>query len=227
MEALIRAPGHSYQYSKVALQLLLHATFRTSVLYSLISCRLHPLPRQASLDNRSGTGNAGRIWAPAEFLGPNNDDNTWQYTEHSKTWSVRTFSFHIQMLLAEWCWQWFQLWTSCRYVAHAKLFMNLPWKIVEMSPECMLHPIAYMSDFAISFHRFFLRSKLLSSIWRTRARNSPNLSSSPSSWSGILQATQKCLWSSCCRYECTGRLPWQWISWCDLDIRGQNDWQVL
>lgn len=71
----------SYQYSKVALQLLLHATFCTSILYSLISCRLHPLPRRASLDNRKWDREYWKNMIPCLILGP---QGTWQYTEHSK-----------------------------------------------------------------------------------------------------------------------------------------------
>lgn len=71
----------SYQYSKVALQLLLHATFCTSILYSLISCRLHPLPRRASLDNRKWDREYWKNMIPCLILGP---QGKWQYTEHSK-----------------------------------------------------------------------------------------------------------------------------------------------
>ena len=128
------------------------------------------------------------------------------------------------MLLAEWCRQWFQMWKSRRHSTHAKLFMNLPWKYRLSVCFTLSHTFQ-----TLRFHS--IAPSCVQSFFRASGGHGPETApafqaSLPPERAGF--RLNKCL-CSCCRYKSTCRYftSIAMNSWCDLDITGLHEQQVL
>lgn len=219
MEALVRAAKATstvrWRYSCCYMQPFVQASCTPWFLAGYI----HFLGGRA-WTTESETGNTGRIWSPANSWAPR------KMTIHRafQTWSVLIFSFHIQMLLAEWCRQWFQMWKSRRHSTPANLFTNLPWKY--RLSVCFTLPHTFQT---LRFHS--IAPSCVQSFFRASGGHGPETAPAfqaplPPERAGF--RLNKCLWS-CCRYKSTCRYftPIAMNSWCDLDITGLHERQVL